>query len=112
MKSSQNTNIQIEMNSADNSLSESVIWILMSIISLIHGLICISPGILSSYITELKKEFNLNDEKYGNLGTAYGFGSLLGSLIFALIIRIVNNKYLICGMITINCFCNLIFFFL
>ena len=111
MKSSQNTNIQIEINSADNSLSESVIWILMSIISLIHGLICISPGILSSYITELKKEFNLNDEKYGNLGTVYGLGSLIGSLTFAFVIRIINNKYLICGMTIINCFCNFIFFF-
>ena len=111
MKSSQNTNIQIEINSADNSLSESVIWILMCIISLIHGLICISPGILSSYITELKKEFNLNDEKYGNLGTVYGLGSLIGSLTFTFVIRIINNKYLICGMIIINCFCNFIFFF-
>ena len=111
MKSSQNTNIQIEINSADNSLSESVIWILMSIISLIHGLICISPGILSSYITELKKEFNLNDEKYGNLGTVYGLGSLIGSLTFTFVIRFLNNKYLICGMIIINCFCNFIFFF-
>ena len=111
MKSSQNTNIQIEINSADNSLSESVIWILLSIISLIHGLICISPGILSSYITELKKEFNLNDEKYGNLGTVYGLGSLIGSLTFTFVIRIINNKYLICGMIIINCFCNFIFFF-
>ena len=111
MKSSQNTNIPIEINSADNSLSESVIWILMSIISLIHGLICISPGILSSYITELKKEFNLNDEKYGNLGTVYGLGSLIGSLTFTFVIRILNNKYLICGMIIINCFCNFIFFF-
>ena len=111
MNSSKVNDFKIEINSINHSLSEKVIWLLMSIISLIHGLICISPGILSSYVTELKKEFNLNDEKYGNLGTAYGFGSLLGSLIFALIIRIVNNKYLICGMIIINCFCNFIFFF-
>ena len=111
MNSSKVNDFKTEINSINHSLSETVIWLLMSIISLIHGLICISPGILSSYVTELKKEFNLNDEKYGNLGTAYGFGSLLGSLIFALIIRIVNNKYLICGMIIINCFCNFIFFF-
>ena len=111
MNSSKVNDFKTEINSINHSLSEKVIWLLMSIISLIHGLICISPGILSSYVTELKKEFNLNDEKYGNLGTAYGFGSLLGSLIFALIIRIVNNKYLICGMIIINCFCNFIFFF-
>ena len=84
---------------------------MITIISIIHGLICISPGILSSYVTELKKEFNLTDAKYGNLGTVYGLGSLLGSLIFTFVIRIINNKYLICGMIIINCFCNFIFFF-
>ena len=103
--------LYIDNNSSNNSLSESIIWLLMSIISIIHGLICISPGILSSYVTELKKEFNLTDAKYGNLGTVYGLGSLLGSLIFTFVIRIINNKYLICGMIIINCFCNFIFFF-
>ena len=111
MKPSKNTNIQMETNSIKYSLSGSIIWLLMSIISLIHGLICISPGILSSYVTELKQEFNLNDEKYGNLGTIYGLGSLIGSLIFAFVIGIINNKYLICGMIIINCLCNFIFFF-
>ena len=95
----------------ENSLSEKTIWILMSIISLIHGLICISPGILSSYVTEIKNEFKLTDDKYGNLGTVYGLGSLFGSLIFAIVIQKMNNKYLICGMIIINCLCNFIFFF-
>ena len=111
MKSSSNGNINININSSEYLLSSKIIWLLMSIISLIHGLICISPGILSSYVTELKAEFNLNDAKYGNLGTVYGLGSLLGSLIFALVIKIINNKYLICGMIIINCCCNFIFFF-
>ena len=95
----------------ENSLSEKTIWILMSIISLIHGLICISSGILSSYVTEIKNEFKLTDDKYGNLGTVYGLGSLFGSLIFAIVIQKMNNKYLICGMIIINCLCNFIFFF-
>ena len=111
MKSSSNGNINININSSEYLLSSKIIWLLMSIISLIHGLICISPGILSSYVTELKAEFNLNDAKYGNLGTVYGLGSLLGSLIFAFVIKIINNKYLICGMIIINCCCNFIFFF-
>ena len=103
--------LNINEKASNNLLSESIIWLLMSIISLIHGLICISPGILSSYVTELKQEFNLTDAKYGNLGTVYGLGSLLGSLIFTFVIKIINNKYLICGMIIINCFCNFIFFF-
>ena len=99
------------LTNSNNSLSEKIIWILMFILSLIHGLIFISPGILSSYVTELKKEFKLTDDKYGNLGTLYGLGSLFGSLIFAFVIQVINNKYLICGMIIINCLCNFIFFF-
>ena len=105
------SNLKIDINSTNHSLSETIIWLLMSIISLIHGLICITPGILSSYVTELKQEFNLSDEKYGNLGTIYGLGSLIGSMIFTIVIRRINNKYLICGMIIVNCSCNFIFFF-
>ena len=104
-------NLKTKPDTNNNSLLQNIIWFLMAIISLIHGLLCISPGILSSYITELKKEFKLSDAKYGHLGTAYGLGSLLGSLIFTFIIQILNNKYLICGMIIINCLCNFIFFF-
>ena len=111
MKSNNINNLKTNSDTINNSLLQNIIWFLMAIISLIHGLLCISPGILSSYITELKKEFKLSDEKYGHLGTAYGLGSLLGSLIFTFIIQILNNKYLICGMIMINCLCNFIFFF-
>ena len=102
--------INLQKNKSNVLLSENIIWLIMYIISLIHGLICISPGIISSCVTEIKNEFNLSDENFGTLGTIYGFGSLIGSLIFALIIEIINHKYLICGMIIINCLCNFVFF--
>ena len=108
-------NTSIGNNSKNNqfqtNLKENIIWLIMSIISLIHGLICISPGIISSFVTEIKNEYTLSDEEFGSLGTIYGFGSLLGSLIFTLIIEVVNHKYLICGMIITNCFTNFVFFF-
>ena len=56
-------NINIKSNEINQVLSENIIWLIMTIISLIHGLICISPGILSSCVTEIKKDFNLSDEK-------------------------------------------------
>ena len=40
-------------------LSEEIIWLLMSVISTIHGLMCISQGILSSCVTQIKTEFEL-----------------------------------------------------
>ena len=92
-------------------LSEDVIWLLMSIISIIHGLMCISQGMLSSCVTEIKKEFELSDEKYGMFGTINGFGSLIGSLIFTLVIEKINHKNLICTMLIINSLCHFAFYF-
>ena len=92
-------------------LSENVIWILMSVISIIHGLMCISQGILSSCVTEIKKEFELSDEKYGMFGTVNGLGSLIGSLIFTLVIENINHKNLITTMLIINCLCHFVFYF-
>ena len=105
------TSIDNKMDKNKSKLSENIIWLLMFIISIIHGIICISPGILSSCITEIKKEFKLSDKKFGSLGTIYGFGSLIGSLIFTLVIEITNHKYLICGMIIINILCCFVVFF-
>ena len=106
------TNMKLKKsNESNTTLSENIIWLIMSIISLIHGLICISPGIISSCVTEIKKDFDLSDEKFGSLGTIYGLGSLIGSLIFTLVIEITNHKHLICGMIITNCLCNFFFFF-
>ena len=100
------------INSNDNNknqLEEKIIWLLLYIMSIIHGLMCISQGILSSCITQIKKEFILSDEKYSMFGTVYGFGSLIGSFIFTLVIEFINHKNLICTMLTINCLCHFSF---
>lgn len=90
-------------------LSEKVIWLLMYIFSTIHGLICLSPGILSSCITEIKAEFKLTNKQYGMFGTATGLGSLLGSIAFTLLIEKVSHKLLICSMLLINCVSHIAF---
>ena len=92
-------------------LSEEIIWLLMSVISTIHGLMCISQGILSSCVTQIKTDFELSDKKFGMFGTLNGFGSLVGSLIFTLIIEKINHKNLICTMLLINCLCHFAFYF-
>ena len=92
-------------------LSKDIIWVLMLVISLIHGLMCISQGILSSCVTDIKQELFLSDKNYGMFGTISGLGSLIGSLIFTLIIEHVSHKYLICTMLIINSISHLAFFF-
>ena len=92
-------------------LSKDIIWVLMLVISLIHGLMCISQGILSSCVTDIKQDLFLSDKNYGMFGTISGLGSLIGSLIFTLIIEHVSHKYLICTMLIINSISHFAFFF-
>ena len=105
----------VEITSMNSStkvkLAEPVIWLLMYILSIIHGLMALAPGMLSSCITEIKAEFQLTDKEYGMFGTINGFGSLLGSLAFTLVIERINHKCLICTMLLINCICHFAFFF-
>jgi sugar phosphate permease len=92
-------------------LSERVIWLLMYILSIIHGLMVIVPGMLSSCIVEMKEEFGLTDKQFGLFGSVNGFGSFIGSLAFTLVIEKINHKCLISTMLLINCICHFAFFF-
>ena len=92
-------------------LSENVIWLLMYILSTIHGLMVIVPGMLSSCIVEMKQEFELTDKQFGLFGSVNGFGSFIGSLAFTLVIERISHKCLISTMLLINCFCHFAFFF-
>ena len=91
-------------------LSKKKIWILMILISLNHAFLYISPGILSSCITQIKFELKLSDEAYGMFGTINGFGALIGSIIFTLIIERANHKKLIISVLLLNCFCHFAFY--
>ena len=91
-------------------LSKKIIWTLLILISLNHAFLYISPGILSSYITRIKFELKLSDEAYGLFGTINGLGSLIGSIVFTLIIEKVNHKHLIIAVLIINCICHFAFY--
>ena len=82
-------------------LSKRKIWILMILISLNHAFLYISPGILSSCITQIKFELKLSDEAYGMFGTINGF---------TLIIERANHKKLIISVLLLNCFCHFAFY--
>ena len=95
----------------DEILNKKVRWFLMWDISIIHGLMCIAPGMLSSCITQMRKDLNLTDKEFGMFGTINGFGSLLGSLAFTLVIERVNHKILITSMLITNCICHFAFYY-
>ena len=85
--------------------------ILMYILSTIHGLMVIVPGMLSSCIVEMKDEFGLTDKQFGLFGSVNGFGSFIGSLAFTLVIERISHKCLISTMLLINCICHFAFYF-
>lgn len=105
-------NVKIQKSTKEKpKLSDGIIWTLMYVISIIHGLMCIVQGILSSCVEQIKLEFNLNDEEFSFFGSINGFGSLIGSIIFTLIIENINHKFLICNMLILNSISHLSFFF-
>ena len=57
--------VEIHDPNARNKPSEDIIWILMFVISLIHGFMCISQGILSSCVTQIKHELFSSKEASG-----------------------------------------------
>ena len=108
------SSLEFSQNNTDKSsytlLSKKIIWFLMVLISLNHAFLYISPGMLSSCITQIKFELKLSDEAYGMFGTINGFGSLIGSIIFTLIIEKANHKKLIISVLLLNCFCHFTFY--
>ena len=111
------SSIDYNQNSDNNNdksfiiiLSKKIIWLLLVLISLNHAFLYISPGILSSCITQIKFELKLTDEAFGMFGTINGFGSLIGSIVFTLIIEKVNHKRLIILVLLTNCICHFAFY--
>jgi len=51
------------------------------------------------------------DEVYDMLGTINGFGVLIGSLIFTLVIERANHIKLIISVLLLNCFYHFAFYF-
>jgi len=103
----------VKINGIQNkqNISNNIIWVTMILISIIHGLMCISQGILSSCVIEIKQELFLSDKEFSFFGTINGLGSLIGSLIFTLIINKISHKYLITSMLLINSISHFAFFF-
>jgi sugar phosphate permease len=55
----------------------------------------ISSGIFSSSAKEIKKSLKLNDAQFGGFGTATSIGRIISSILFFLLNKKVNRKYLI-----------------
>ena len=83
-------------------LSNKVRWFLLYLLSFLAGVIGITGGVFSSGISKIKSDLSLTDEQLGLVGTFGGFGALVGSIIFTVLINILNNKCFLIMCVVIN----------
>lgn len=102
-------NSSSKQNSCDNNdnnktiLSKKIRWIILILLCILHSVVAITAGVFSSAVTQIKNDLSLNDQQFGTFGTISGLGSLFGSLLFTLVISIVNHKYFLIISIVFNC---------
>ena len=92
------------------TLSKPFIWFLLILMSLNCSFFCISPNILIDCKTRIKFELRLSQQNYDLFHTFKNIGSLLGSIIFTLIIEKINHKKMIIGLLLLNCLCHFVFY--
>ena len=54
-----------------------------------------SSGILSSGSTAIKAQLGFNNKQFGLFGSLFGFGRMLGGVLFMTLVSSVNRKYLL-----------------
>ena len=84
-------------------LSKKVRWIILVLLCILHSVVAITTGVFSSAVTQIKNDLSLDDQQFGIFGTISGLGSLFGSLLFTLLISIVNHKYFLILSVIFNC---------
>jgi len=92
------------------SLTKSIIWFLLILISLNSAFLFITPNILIDCKNQIKFELRLSPQTYDLFRSFHNFGSLLGSIIFILVIEKVNHKKIIFSFLLINCICHFAFY--
>ena len=98
-------NIRIEL-----ILSKSIIWFLLILISLNSAFLSISPTILEHSQRQIKFELKLSVPMYDWLKAFYNLGSLLGAIIFTLVIEKIKHKSILISFLLINCLCHFSFY--
>ena len=84
----------------------------LAVLCILHSSLDITLGVLSSAVTQIKVDLELDDVKFGQLGSSRGVGNLLGSVIFAFIMDSIERKYVIIFSVIINTLAHFGFFFM
>ena len=85
-------------------LSKKVRWLIVVVICAISASVNTSNPILSAAVNQIKKEYNMTTKMFGLVGTFSSFGCLMGSIIFSVLIKSWNNRYLIIATLILDIF--------
>ena len=91
-------------------LFKSIIWLLLILISINHAFLSITPITMNRCKSRIKFELKLSYEAYDLLRSFNNLGSLLGAIIFTLIIEKINHKHTLISFLLINCICHFSFY--
>ena len=83
-------------------LSPKIRWVIMIIFTLLYVTLMLNVGIFNFAANTIKKDFKIEDEEFGLLGTFNGGGRIIGTLLFMLIVNKFNRKYIIILSLLLN----------
>ena len=92
------------------TLSKSILFLLAILISLNSSFLFISQVILKNCQSRIIFELRLSNQSYDLLRSFHNLGSLLGAIIFSLVMEKVNHKKIIISFLLVNCLCHFSFY--
>ena len=113
VKSSTEINIQSSEPSCrieSQTLSKPILWLLLILISMNSSFLFITKVILKNCQNQIKFELRLSIQTFDLFRSFNNLGSLLGAIIFSLVIEKVNHKKILISFLLINCLCHFSFY--
>ena len=83
-------------------LKRSIRWGTMVLFILINMTMMIDTGLFSSASTKIKQSLNIDDKKFGLLGSCNHCGRILGTIVFMFIFNLFNRKNLLLVQLNLN----------
>ena len=83
-------------------LKRSIRWGTMVLFILINMTMMIDTGLFSSASTKIKQSLNIDDKKFGLLGSCNHCGRILGTIVFMFIFNLFNRKNLLLVQLYLN----------
>lgn len=83
-------------------INPKIVFLLVILQFFANFFLNIDMGILPAGSTAIKEEMELDNIKFGTLGSVVYFGQMLGSIMATWTFRQCNPKYILCGCLALN----------